>query len=77
MLGVRIASRFELFSVPKWRESPEFREFVVSFGRLLPLERPSPLADKAIVQTHWFEQRVDWQGHRTSEDIRVYIRVTH
>ena len=46
----QIASRFESFSLPKWRESPEFREFVVSFGRLLPLEKPSPLADKAIIQ---------------------------
>lgn len=46
----QIASRFEPFSLPKWRESPEFREFVVSFGRLLPLEKPSPLADKGIVQ---------------------------
>ena len=46
----QIASRFEPFSLPKWRESPGFREFVVSFGRLLPLEKPSPLADKAIIQ---------------------------
>ncbi len=46
----QIASRLEPFSLPKWRESPEFREFVVSFGRLLPLEKPSPLADKAIIQ---------------------------
>jgi len=46
----QIASRFEPFSLPKWRESPQFREFVVSFGRLLPLEKPSPLADKAVIQ---------------------------
>ena len=46
----QIASRFEPFALPKWRESPEFREFVVSFGRLLPLEKPSPLADKAVIQ---------------------------
>ena len=45
----QIASRFEPFSLPKWRESPEFREFVVSFGRLLSLEKPSPLADKTII----------------------------
>lgn len=45
-----IASRFELFALPKWRESSEFRAFVVSFGRLLPLEKPSPLADKATIQ---------------------------
>ncbi|NDP64179.1 MAG: hypothetical protein GZ092_16365 [Polaromonas sp.] len=46
----QIASRFEPFSLPKWRESPEFREFVVSFGRLLPLEKPSPMAGKAVIQ---------------------------
>lgn len=46
----QIASRFEPFSLPKWRESPEFRKFVVSFGRLLPLEKPSPLGDKEIIQ---------------------------
>ena len=40
----------EPFALPKWRKSPEFREFVVSFGRLLPLEKPSPLADKAVIQ---------------------------
>ncbi|ABM40101.1 TniB family NTP-binding protein [Polaromonas naphthalenivorans] len=46
----QIASRFEPFALPKWRESNEFRAFVVSFGRLLPLEKPSPLADKDIIQ---------------------------
>ena len=46
----QIASRFEPFALPKWRESNEFRAFVVSFGRLLPLEKPSLLADKAIIQ---------------------------
>ena len=46
----QIASRFEPFALPKWRESPEFREFVVSFGRLLPLEKPSPLAPPVALQ---------------------------
>jgi Cdc6-like AAA superfamily ATPase len=46
----QIASRFEPFALPKWRESAEFREFVVSFGRLLPLEKPSPLGEKVIIQ---------------------------
>lgn len=34
---------------PKWRESPEFRAFVASFGRLLPLKKPSAFGDKAII----------------------------
>jgi len=45
----QIASRFEPFPLPKWRESPAFREFAVSFGRLLPLEKPSPLSSKAVI----------------------------
>ena len=45
----QIASRFEPFALPKWRESPEFRAFVASFGRLLPLEKPSAFSDKAII----------------------------
>ena len=45
----QIASRFEPFALPKWRESSEFRAFVASFGRLLPLEKPSAFGDKAIV----------------------------
>lgn len=46
----QIASRFEPFALSKWRESAELRAFVVSFGRLLPLEKPSPFGDKGIVQ---------------------------
>lgn len=46
----QIASRFEPFLLPKWRESPEFRAFVASFGRLLALEKVSPFGDKVIIQ---------------------------
>ena len=46
----QIASRFEPFALPKWRESSEFRTFVASFGRLLSLEKPSLLVDMAIIQ---------------------------
>ena len=45
----QIASRFEPFALPKWHESAALREFVVSFGRLLPLHKPSPFGDKAII----------------------------
>ena len=44
------ASRFEPFALPKWRESAGLREFVVSFGRLLPLHLPSPFGDKEMIQ---------------------------
>ncbi len=43
-------SGFEPFLLPKWRESPEFRAFVASFGRLLALEKASPFGDKVIIQ---------------------------
>ena len=46
----QIASRFEPFALPRWRESAGLREFVVSFGRLLPLHLPSPFGDKDMVQ---------------------------
>ena len=46
----QIASRFEPYALPRWRESAELREFVVSFGRLLPLHAPSPFGDKAVIQ---------------------------
>ena len=46
----QIASRFEPFALPKWRESAELRAFVVNYGRLLPLEKPSPLGDKVVIQ---------------------------
>ena len=46
----QIASRFEPFALPRWRESAALREFVVSFGRLLPLHTPSPFGDKDMIQ---------------------------
>jgi len=46
----QIASRFEPFALPRWRESAALREFVVGFNRLLPLHKPSPFGDKAMIQ---------------------------
>jgi hypothetical protein len=46
----QIASRFEPFALPRWRESAALREFVVGFDRLLPLHKPSPFGDKAMIQ---------------------------
>ena len=41
---------FEPVALPQWRESAELHSFVVSFGRLLPLKKPSPFGDREIVQ---------------------------
>jgi hypothetical protein len=46
----QLASRFEPFVLPRWHESAALMEFVVRFGRLLPLHKPSPFGDKAIIQ---------------------------
>jgi hypothetical protein len=46
----QIASRFEPMALPRWRESAGLREFVVSFGRRLPLHRPSPFGEKDMIQ---------------------------
>ena len=46
----QIASRFEPLALPRWRESAELRTFVAGFGRLLPLEKPSPFDDKSMIQ---------------------------
>jgi len=46
----QIASRFEPFALPRWHKSAALREFVVGFGRLLPLHKPSPFGDKAMTQ---------------------------
>ena len=46
----QIASRFEPVALPRWRESAGLREFVVNFGRLLPLKLPSPFGDKDVIQ---------------------------
>lgn len=40
------ASRFEPFMLPRWRLNQEFRSFVASYERLLPMPEPSNLADK-------------------------------
>ena len=37
-------------ALPRWRESAELREFVVSFGRLLPLFKPSPFGEKEVIR---------------------------
>ena len=50
----QIASRFEPFAVARWDERAALREFVVCFGRLSPLHKPSPFGDKAMIQKLWF-----------------------
>ena len=50
LASFRIRSRFQLFALTRWHESAALREFVVGFGRLLLLHKPSPFGDKAMIQ---------------------------
>lgn len=46
----QMVSRFTPFEIPRWRESEAFRRLLSAFERLLPLRRPSDLAQREIVQ---------------------------
>lgn len=46
----QMSSRFAPFEITRWRESEEFRRFLAAFERVLPLRKPSDLAQRAIVQ---------------------------
>lgn len=46
----QMVSRFAPFEVPRWRESEAFRRLLAAFERILPLRRPSDLAQKEIAQ---------------------------
>ncbi|MDR5748187.1 hypothetical protein QCE73_33910, partial [Caballeronia sp. LZ029] len=46
----QMVSRFTPFEVPRWRESEAFRRLLAAFERILPLRRPSDLAQKEIAQ---------------------------
>lgn len=46
----QMVSRFTPFKVPRWRESGTFRRLLSAFERILPLRRPSGLAQREIAQ---------------------------
>lgn len=46
----QMVSRFTPFEIPRWRESEAFRRLLSAFERLLPLRRPSDLAQREIAQ---------------------------
>ena len=47
-LDKQLSSRFEVARLPQWSMDVEFRRILASFERLLPLEKPSHLADSAL-----------------------------
>lgn len=46
----QMVSRFTPFEVPRWRESETFRRLLSAFERILPLRRPSDLAQRETAQ---------------------------
>lgn len=46
----QMSSRFPSFELPRWRESEEFRRFLSAFERVIPLHKPSNLAQREVVQ---------------------------
>ena len=46
----QVASRFEPLFIPRWTETDGFRAFVIAYGRLLPLRKPSPFGEPAVIR---------------------------
>ena len=46
----QVASRFEPLLIPRWTASDAFRAFVVAFGKLSPLRKPSPFGEPGMIQ---------------------------
>jgi Cdc6-like AAA superfamily ATPase len=46
----QMSSRFPPTQLPRWAESDEFRRFLHAFERLLPLKKPSLLAQRDVVE---------------------------
>ncbi len=47
---VQVASRFEPLLIPRWTETDAFRAFVVAYGKLLPLRKPSPYGEPEMIR---------------------------
>jgi hypothetical protein len=46
----QMSSRFSPMELPRWGESEDFRRFLHAFEKLLPLKRPSSLAQRDLVR---------------------------
>jgi hypothetical protein len=44
----QVASRFDPLHLALWSESDAFRNFIVTFGKQLPLRKASPFADREV-----------------------------
>lgn len=69
---VQVASRFEPLLIPPWTETDAFRAFVVAYGKLLPLRKPSAFGEPAMIRTLITQSagitgRVTWLLGRAAE----------
>jgi hypothetical protein len=46
----QIRRRFDAFSLPRWTECEDFRDFICAFGKLYPLRKSSQLGERGIIQ---------------------------
>jgi hypothetical protein len=46
----QIRRRFDPFSLPRWTETEDFRDFVSAFGKIFPLRKESSLGERGLVQ---------------------------
>jgi Cdc6-like AAA superfamily ATPase len=46
----QVASRFDPIRLARWTESEAFRNFLVAFGKLLPLRKASPFGDRDMIR---------------------------
>jgi hypothetical protein len=46
----QVASRFDPLHLARWGESDAFRNFIVTFGKQLPLRKASPFADREMIR---------------------------
>ena len=69
---VQVASRFEPLCIPRWTATDAFRSFVVAYGKLLPLRKPSPFGEPNMIhalikQSEGITGRVTWLIGRAAE----------
>lgn len=46
----QVASRFDPLHLARWSESDAFRNFIVTFGKKLPLRKPSSFGDRDMIR---------------------------
>jgi hypothetical protein len=47
---VQVANRFEPLLIPRWTQTEAFRAFVVAYGKLLPLRKPSAFGEPDMIR---------------------------